>query len=71
MKYFYIFTFDSQVFELEFTKERFNNALQSWRRDEIILIGGSEDDFETAISTKAISMISRNKKNVVAEGKKK
>lgn len=64
-KYFYIITFDGQIFEVCHTNEKFNNALNAWKNGSLLImeeLGGgihgssiskvmNEDLYENYIST--------------------
>lgn len=38
MKYFYIVTFDGQIYEIRYTEEKLNAALNEWKRGGILFL---------------------------------
>lgn len=39
MTYFYIITFDGQIFEIRYTEEKINSAVRAWQEGAILLLG--------------------------------
>lgn len=38
MKYFYIITFDGQIFEIRYTEEKINSAIGAWKNGELLIL---------------------------------
>jgi len=38
MKYFYIVTFDNQIFEIIYTEEKMKNAITAWKNADLLLL---------------------------------
>ena len=38
MKYFYIITFDQQIFEIQYTEEKLKSAMLAWKNGDLLLL---------------------------------